>query len=330
MDEGSIVLDYFSPPGTSIDETDRILTEVDSIVLQTPEVASYSRRTGTQMGFFITEPNRGDYLIALKKHHRRTTDEVIADIRHRIENSVPALQVDFGQVIGDMLGDLMSSVQPIELKVFGPDREKLKEYATQITQITEATPGTADVFGGLVIAGPNITLHPDYGQLARFGLSPEDLQYQVQTAVQGQVVGSVLEKQQLTDIRMIYPNGPDITADQMRQLHIILPGGGQVPLSSLATVEVRSGVAEEERENLQPIVAVTARLEGRDLGSVMKDIRKQIREKVALHKGLRRPLRRRLCRTATVIHRSPDDPDPRLMLVLIVQIVLFRRLGRHC
>src|SRR6202008_1317307 len=125
MDEGSIVLDYTSPPGTSLQETDRMLQQIEKLITATPEVASYSRRTGTQMGFFITEPNTGDYLINLKKTRNRSTDQVIEEIRKQIETSQPALRVDFGQVIGDMLGDLMASVQPVEVKVFGDDKNKL-------------------------------------------------------------------------------------------------------------------------------------------------------------------------------------------------------------
>ena len=118
MNEGSIVLDYASPPGTSLEETDRLLREVEKIIRSVPEVSAYSRRTGTQMGFFITEPNTGDYLIQLKSERKRTTDEVISEIRTRVETSQPALRIDFGQVITDMLGDLMTSVQPIEIKIF--------------------------------------------------------------------------------------------------------------------------------------------------------------------------------------------------------------------
>jgi multidrug efflux pump subunit AcrB len=132
MDEGSIVLDYKSPPGTSLDETDRMLREVEKLIVKVPEVQAYSRRTGTEMGFFITEPNSGDYLIQLKKDRKRTTDEVIADIRKRIESTQPALQIDFGQVIGDMLGDLMASVQPIEIKVYGSNNSKLHELSKKL------------------------------------------------------------------------------------------------------------------------------------------------------------------------------------------------------
>lgn len=129
MDEGSIVLDYNSPPGTSLEETDRELKEVEKIITSTPEVAAYSRRTGTQMGFFITEPNRGDYLIQLKKNRSKTTNEVTDDIRAKIDASGLPLTVDFGQVITDMLGDLMSSVQPIEIKVFGTDQKVIEDYS---------------------------------------------------------------------------------------------------------------------------------------------------------------------------------------------------------
>src|ERR1700753_54701 len=131
MDEGSIVLDYNSPPGTSLQETDRMLREVEKLIVTPPEVQAYSRRTGTEMGFFITEPNRGDYLIQLKKSRDKSTDEVIEDLRKHIEATQPALRIDFGQVIGDMLGDLMTSVQPIEIKIFGDNPQTLQDLSRQ-------------------------------------------------------------------------------------------------------------------------------------------------------------------------------------------------------
>jgi len=126
MDEGSIVLDYNTPPGTSLEETDRILQQVEKIIIKEPDVQAYSRRTGTQMGFFITEPNTGDYLIQLKRGHKQTTQQVISDLRAKIASTQPELTIDFGQVITDMLGDLMESAQPIEIKVFGSDQATLQ------------------------------------------------------------------------------------------------------------------------------------------------------------------------------------------------------------
>jgi CzcA family heavy metal efflux pump len=276
MDEGSIVLDYSSPPGTSLEETDRMLREAEKMIKVIPEVAAYSRRTGTQMGFFITEPNRGDYLIQLKKKRDRSTDEVISEIRKKIESTQPGLRIDFGQVIGDMLGDLMSSVQPIEVKIFGDDQRKLKELSTMVANIVTGVKGTADVFNGVVIAGPTVRIVPAFEKLAQYGISPTGLQNQLQISMEGNVLGTILEKEQQTNIRAVYPGNRRISAADLEKLQIFLPNGRLTPISSLAQVVVDSGDAEIQRENIQSQGVVTARLENRDLGSVIKDIQQQV------------------------------------------------------
>jgi Cu/Ag efflux pump CusA len=285
MDEGSIVLDYTSPPGTSLQETDRMLREVEKIIVATPEVQTYSRRTGTQMGFFITEPNTGDYLIQLKTDREKTTDEVIEYIRKRIEATQPALRVDFGQVIGDMLGDLMTSVQPIEIKIFGNDQSELHQLSQQVADLVGKVEGTADVFNGIVIAGPSVSIEPNYVRLAQFGLTPANLQYQLQTSLEGNVVGTLPEKEQLTNIRMVYPGSRTLSVGDIGRLQIFLPDGKLKPITDLATITVKAGDAEIQRENLQSMGVVTGRLEGRDLGSTMKDIRQQVDAKINLPQG---------------------------------------------
>ena len=285
MDEGSIVLDYLSPPGTSLEETDRILKEVEKIIVTIPEVVTYSRRTGAQMGFFITEPNNGDYLIQLKDDRTRTTEEVIDDIRKRVEATQPALQIDFGQVIGDMLGDLMASVQPIEIKIFGMNQVELNELAKQVAGEIEKIDGIADVFDGITIAGPTIELIPNHQELARFNISPESFQYQVQTIMEGNIIGNILEKEQLTDIRMIYPNSTKNSFERVKDQFIFLPDGKLKPLSSFASFKVYDGVAEINRENLKSVSIVTARLNNKDLGSAMKDIQKMVDKDIFLPPG---------------------------------------------
>jgi CzcA family heavy metal efflux pump len=285
MDEGSIVLDYVTPPGTSLEETDRMLREAEKIIVNVPEVEAYSRRTGTQMGFFITEPNTGDYLIQLKKNRTRTTDEVISVIRQKIESTQPALRIDFGQVIGDMLGDLMTSVQPIEVKVFGDDQKKLQDLSKQVAAIVSDVKGTADVFDGIVIAGPSVSIEPDFVKLAQFGITPANLQYQLQTALEGNVVGAILEKEQLTNIRIVYPGSRKLSVADIDKLQIFLPNGKLQPITELATVQINPGDAEVQRENLQSMGVVTARLENRDLGSVIRDIQKNVIAGVNLPQG---------------------------------------------
>ena len=285
MDEGSIVLDYASPPGTSLDETDRMLRQAERLIVQVPEVSGYSRRTGTQMGFFITEPNTGDYLIQLKKDRKRTTDEVIADIRKQIESTQPALRIDFGQVIGDMLGDLMTSVQPIAIKIFGNDAGTLNGLSSQVAEIINKVPGTADVFNGVVIAGPSVNVIPKFDKLSQYGISPASLQYQIQTNQEGNVVGTIFEKEQTPAIRIIDSGYRNHSVDQLNKLQIFLPSGKLKAINELATIQVNEGDAEIKRENLQAMGEVTARLENRDLGSTMTEIKQKVAAGISLPQG---------------------------------------------
>ena len=285
MDEGSIVLDYTSPPGTSLDETDRMLRQVEKLFPSVPEIESYSRRTGTQMGFFITEPNYGDYLIQLKKDRKKTTNEIIDIIRKKVEATQPALQIDFGQVIGDMLGDLMASTQPIEIKIYGDNPIVLQKMAKQVAAIVENVKGTADVFNGITVAGPSVNIEPDNVRLAQFGISPSDFQNQLQTQLEGTLVGTIYEKEQLTSVRMLYTDASQTPLEKLRHSSVFLPNGNLHPVTELADIQIEPGVAEVERENLQAMIPVIARLNNRDLGSVMKDIQHDIKTKLHLPQG---------------------------------------------
>ena len=285
MDEGSIVLDYKAPPGTSLEETNRMLTEVEKIIVKIPEVATYSRRTGAQMGFFITEPNDGDYLIHLQDKRTRSTDEVIDDIRKRIEATQPALQIDFGQVIGDMLGDLMASVQPIEIKIFGSDHQVLNDLAGKVAGEIEKIEGVEDVFDGVIIAGPSIEVIPDQQKLAQYKITPSSFQFQLQTMVEGNIIGSIPEKEQMTSIRMIYPNSTKNSLENIKDHFVFLPDGKLKPITTLSSIWLKEGVAEINRDNLKSVSIVTARLNNKDLGSAMKQIQKTIDSKIFLPQG---------------------------------------------
>lgn len=285
MDEGSIVLDYVSPSGTSMEETDRMLKEVEKIITTTPEVSAYSRRTGTQMGFFITEPNTGDYLIQLKRDRSKTTQEVTDDIRKRIETSQPALRVDFGQVIGDMLGDLMTSTQPIEIKIFGENQQKLQELSAEAAKVVEKINGTADVFDGVTITGPSLFVMPDYIKLAQFGISPANLQFQIQTALEGNLAGNIFENDRIYPVRLIYPNAKSRSLIDIQKLFIASPDGRLKPIDELADLQIKQGSAQIDRENLQSMGVVSARLQNRDLGSTMKEIESKLKAQIQLPNG---------------------------------------------
>lgn len=285
MDEGSIVLDFKSPPGTSLEETDRMLQQVDNILKENPDVQKYSRRLGTQMGFFITEPNNGDYLIQLKTKRSKPTMDVADDIRKNIESTLPALQVDFGQVIGDMLGDLMSSTQPVEVKIFGDDPVVLKKIALQASDIIGNVKGIADLFNGITIAGPEMVVEFNTAKLAQYNLTPSDFQYLLQNKIEGNIAGTILETNKLTDIRLIETNNYPVSLNDINNSQISLPNGRLKPLSEFARITLTSGVAEIERENLKPMIAITARLNNRDLGSTLREIQQKIKSELALPVG---------------------------------------------
>jgi CzcA family heavy metal efflux pump len=285
MDEGSIVLDFKSPPGTSLEETDRMLQQVDNILKENPDVRNFSRRLGTQMGFFITEPNYGDYLIQLKTKRSKSTMDVADDIRKNIESTLPALQVDFGQVIGDMLGDLMSSTQPVEVKLFGDDQKVLQKLAQKVADIVGNVKGTADLFNGITIAGPEMVVEINIAKLAQYNLTPSDFQYLIQDKIEGNIAGSILESNKLTDIRLIETNKYPVSLNDINNSQIALPNGRLKPISEFAKLTLTPGVAEIERENLKPMIAITARLNNRDLGTTLKEIQQKIKSQLTLPAG---------------------------------------------
>lgn len=277
MDEGSIILDYWSPPGTSLTDTDAMLVEAEKIIMATPDVASYSRRTGTQLGFAITEPNRGDYVIQLRPAgQRRPIDAVIEDLRQKIGATLPALHIDFGQLLEDNIGDLTGGkAQPIEIKVFGDDQARIQRRAKQIAQIIAKVDGVTDVFDGIVIAGPALELRVHRDELARAQLTTADLHAALEPAISGTVVGQVRVGEKLYDLRIF-----DRGVRDLGRLLVRTPSGAQLPVSKLATISTGAPETEIDRENLRSYVGITARLAGRDLGGAIADIRARIGEQL--------------------------------------------------
>lgn len=308
LDEGTIVLDYHMPSGTDQAETDRVLRRIEKdIITRHPEVESYSRRTGIGLAFDTRQPNYGDYLIQLRRDHKLTTPEVIAQLRQRIEATEPALTVDFGQRIADLLGDLMSSSKPIEIKLFGDDQATLEKLSAHLGQVLAKVPGVADINDGLVAAGPSIVFRPDVAKLARYGLTPLDFQAQLSNLVGGQVlsngttqasispaqagslggiqVGQVQDGEQMRQVLLRYVDFSHNSLAQLQKQVIALPTGSVRPLPFFAALDVVPGEVELRREDLKSVALITARLDGRDLGSAIQDIRQQVGRQVALPPG---------------------------------------------
>lgn len=307
LDEGTIVLDYFSPPGTSVEETDRLCREMEKIILAHPDVETYSRRTGIRMAFRTVPPNFGDYSIQLKKDRTRKTVDVIDDLRTQIEPTLPALQVSFGQRIADLLGDLISTPQPIEIKFFGNDFKTLQGISLKAEKILTDIPGIVDVNNGLVTAGPSLVFIPDQEKLMQYKITLGDFQTQLSAYTGGVTlglnanqplpspaqasltagiqVGQLQDGEQMRRILMRFTNFRDNDVTLIRQQLIFLPDGTTRPVSFFSDVKVIPGEIEQRREDLKSNVVLTARLQNRDLGSGVAEIRKKLSDGLSLPQG---------------------------------------------
>ncbi len=285
MDEGGFVIDYVARPGTSLTETDRQLKQAEEILRSIPELESYSRRTGARLALAIAEPHTGDFLVKLKPNRKRKTEEVISELRHRFNVAVPGLEWEFPGILSDLIGDLMWAPQPIEVKLFSTDTEFLKNKAPQIEAEIQKVRGVVDTFDGLMITGPSLSFRLRSPDAQRFGLTTDDVAAAVQTAMLGQTASAVLQGDRLIDIRVVVDPADVDRIAKIRNLPLRCPDGSLVKLSQVVDIVEEPGQLELRREDLRQDVAITARLEARDLGSAMTEIRDRLSQDKSIPKG---------------------------------------------
>ncbi|MGO8766525.1 MAG: efflux RND transporter permease subunit [Limisphaerales bacterium] len=276
FDEGGFVMDFTAAPGTSLAETSRVLDEAEQSLRTNPDIAGYSRRLGTQLGPFITEPYVGDYLIKLKPNRHHSTEEVIDELRHDFDISFPQLQWDFHGYLDDLIGDLQMAPDPIEIYLYSPDLPWLEQTAPRVEAQLQKIPGVVDTFNGLTETGPSIALRVRAAEAARFGLTAQDISDAANTALMGQVASSVLQGDRVIDIRVMADPQSIDRLDLLRALPLRTPGGATVRLDQVCDVSLEPSENELDRDNLRQDVIVTARLEGRDLGSAMREIQAKL------------------------------------------------------
>jgi CzcA family heavy metal efflux pump len=286
FDEGAFVLDYIAPPGTSLQETDRILRHVEDMLKETPEVESYSRRTGLELGIFITEPNTGDFLVKLKKGRTRSTEQVIDDLRGDIEKSEPALEVEFVGILSDLVGDLTSSPEPVEIKLFNEDKAALHSTAEQVETAIQKVDGIVDTNPGVIVSGPAVTFKVDPQLAANFGVSASDIATAVETAMTGTTVSIILQQGRPINVRVVYPPDAKASLDTLRGLEIRSSTGAKFRLDQVATVDYDKGQTEINRDGLRQTVSVTSRVEGIDLGTAIDNIKRTLATNVKFPAGM--------------------------------------------
>jgi CzcA family heavy metal efflux pump len=280
MDEGGFILDYFTPPGSSLAESDRILQHVEEILRSTKEVENTSRRTGMQLGVAaVTEANNGDFTVKLKKDRDRGIDEVITDVRGQIEESQPGTKVEFIQLLQDMIGDLTSQPEPVVIKLFAQDGKLLNETAPKVGEAISKVKGVVDVLNGVenTVSGPAVTYQVNPTVAARAGFTPEEVAVDAVAVLEGEPAATpVILNDRAYTIRVRFPDQSRSSLDNMSNTLLTSATGRSATLGSLATVVSDPGETEIRRENLQRLVQVTARLEGVDLGSGVAAVQKAV------------------------------------------------------
>ena len=284
MDEGGFTVDYIMPAGSSLAETNRVVSHVEQMLREMPEVESTSRRTGLQLGLAaVTEANTGDILVKLKAKRDRDIEEIMADVRAQIKKEEPSLDVDFIQVLQDMIGDLTSSPQPIEIKLFSEEPKQLETWAPKVADAIGKIDGVVDLLNGIdnTISGPAVTFQVDPSVAARTGFSAEEIAVDASAILEGEPAPTpVIANGRAYTLRVRFPAANRASLEAMRDTLLVSSSGHTATLGALAQVVENPGQTEIRRENLQRDVAVTARLEGRGLGSGMADVQKVV---VGLH-----------------------------------------------
>jgi CzcA family heavy metal efflux pump len=317
MDEGGFILDYFTPSGSSLAESDRILQHIEEIVRSQPEVESTSRRTGLQLGLAaVTEANRGDFTVKLKAGKRRDIDEIISDIRAEIEHTEPATKVEFVQVLQDMIGDLTSQPEPIVIKLFSQDPKLLANTAPRVADSILKVHGVVDVLDGIenTISGPATTFQINPAVAARAGFTPEEVAVDAAAILEGEPASTpVVVNDRAYTIRVRFPEQSRATLERMSNTLLTSSNGRTATLGSLATIATDPGQTEIRRENLQRLVEVTGRFEGVDLGSGIASVKKAVND-------LHLPSSIRVEYGGTYAEQTKSFRD--LLMVLVLALVL--------
>ena len=318
MDEGGFILDYLTPPGSSLQETDRIVSHLEKILHDTPEVESTSRRTGLQLGLAaVTEANRGDISVKLKAKRSRATDEVIADLRAQIKREEPAVDVDFPLFLQDMIGDLTGEPEPVVIKLFSEDSKLLEEQAPRVADAIEKIPGVVDLKNGIenTMSGPAAEFRVNTTVAAKAGFTAEEVSTDATAVLQGVTAANpVVANNRAYNVRVRFPEQNRGSLEAMSNTLLVSSAGRTATLGSLAQLNELPGQTEINRENLQRMVEVTARLEKMSLGAGMAKVQKAV---AALHL----PSGIRVAYGGKYAQQQKDFHDMAVVLVLAIVLV---------
>jgi CzcA family heavy metal efflux pump len=287
VDEGGFVMDFYTKPGTSLDETERELKQIEAILREQPEVETFSRRTGTGLGGDLGEPHHGDFFVRLKPDHARGTEEVMATVLEDIQKNVPSVDIELAQLMEDLIGDLTAVPQPIEIQLYAEDPAKLIPQAKKVAAAIAKIPGVVEIKDGVMLAGDGIDMKIDPVKAAFESVTPDEVTKAVDTAINGAIATQLPQANKLIDVRVRMPGAMNLHLEDLADLPIRASDGHVFPLRRVATLTPVVGEPEIKRDNLQPMVAVTARIEGRGMGAAVADVERVLAQKGVLANGVR-------------------------------------------
>lgn len=277
LEERGFDIDYkVMPPGTSLAESNRALIQIEKVLKETPEIESFSRRLGTALGLELTEPNSGDIMVKMRPDSKRATIDVMNELRGRLKHVEPQITCDLHGMIGDLIGDLVSSPKPVEIKIFSTDLEFLKQTAPAIKAQIDGVPHVVDTENGLIVAGPSLTFHVRSADAQRYGLTTNDIATAVNTAKLGALSSYVLQADRVTNVRVMMEAKAINRIETLKDIPLKTAAGQIVRLSQVADVVEEPGTLELERDDLRQYVAVTGGLENGDLGTAIQEIKTKL------------------------------------------------------
>ena len=287
VDEGGFVMDYYTAAGTSLDESGRQIGQIDAMLRANPEVLTFSRRLGTGLGGDLGQSYHGDYFVRLKPDHSRPTEEIAAAVADEIAVRVPGVQIEVAQLIEDLIGDLTAVPQPIEVKLYASDPTILEGEAQKVAALVGKISGVVEVNDGVQLAGDALDVHVDPVRAGMEGVAPADVETQLSTALTGSVATTLAQPNKAVDVRVRLPDAMTLSETGLAQLPIRAADGHVFPLSRVATIEPVTGQPQIGRENLEPMIAVTGRIQGRGIGAAVADVTTALDRPGALSPGVR-------------------------------------------
>lgn len=287
VDEGGFIMDYYTPPGTSLEESSRQVSQIDAMLRANPEVATFSRRLGTGLGGDLGQSYHGDYFVRLKPDHATPTEELAAKVAADVGQKVPGVQVETAQLMEDLIGDLTAVPQPIEVKLYAADGSILRDQAVKVAALIGKIDGVVEVKDGVRLAGDALDVHVDPVRAGVEGVTPADVEAALNTSLTGSVATSLPQATKAVGVRVRLPGAMSLSEGDLAHLPIRAADGHVFPLSRVADIARVTGQPQISRENLEPMVAVTGRIQGRGMGAAIADVTKALDTPGVLAPGVR-------------------------------------------